>query len=84
MSASREWEEKHLTPRGWVQGSCRHDGRSDVQPMPPDAVLTVRKTVAIGTAYGAGTTNVTRTPRGGDAKVRERLLAQYGQPTFGV
>lgn len=42
MSASNEWFEHHLTPRGWVPGSRKLDfaGMTDV-PAPEDRVMTV-------------------------------------------
>ena len=43
MSATNEWTEWHLTPRGWERGSERQDfgGKKTVTP-PEDRVLTVR------------------------------------------
>lgn len=42
MSASDEWEDVHLTPSGWVDGSDKRDFAGVThRPVPPDAVLTV-------------------------------------------
>lgn len=42
MSASNEWTEWHLTPRGWEEGTCKTDFKlTEVSP-PEDRVLTTR------------------------------------------
>jgi hypothetical protein len=40
MLESREWAEWHLTPGGWVRGTCRNEGGTQVLPAPPDRVKT--------------------------------------------
>ena len=41
MSASHEWTEYHLTPRGWEQGSYQRDfAKRQDEPPPADRVLT--------------------------------------------
>jgi hypothetical protein len=43
MAASDEWQERHLTPRGWIDGSYRVDGQGRVEVEPPtDRMMTVR------------------------------------------
>ena len=42
MSASNEWTEWHLTPRGWVRGAEKEDFRKIEHDPPPDRVKTVR------------------------------------------
>ena len=43
MSASDEWQDRHLTPAGWVEGSYRVDGQGITWvENPSDCVLTVR------------------------------------------
>lgn len=43
MSASDEWQDRHLTPHGWVDGSYRVDGSGVTHvDVPPDRLLTVR------------------------------------------
>lgn len=43
MSLSKEYQEYHLTPRGWTEGSFKGDvlGGSIELPIPSDRVLTV-------------------------------------------
>jgi hypothetical protein len=43
MSLSKECQEFHLTPKGWVQGSFKGDalGGSNEVPIPADRVLTI-------------------------------------------
>jgi hypothetical protein len=43
MSASHEWSEWHLTPRGWERGSWKTDfGSIHHEDPPPDRVLTCK------------------------------------------
>jgi hypothetical protein len=84
MSVSDEWEELHLTPDGWRDGSYRHEPGDAVIVAPPaNDVLTVRRHVAA--VYG-GPSRVTedRTPRTDDMSQIEQLLLKYGAPVFGV
>lgn len=43
MSLSKEYQEYHLTPRGWILGTFKGDalGGSNKQPIPKDRVLTI-------------------------------------------
>lgn len=43
MSFSKESQEYHLTPKGWVLGSFKGDalGGSEERPIPKDRVLTI-------------------------------------------
>jgi hypothetical protein len=44
MSASNEWDEYHLTPKGWVRGTEKLDfGPLKEVPPPPDRYVTVRE-----------------------------------------
>jgi hypothetical protein len=53
MSASDEWTEYHLTPRGWEMGSDRVDGQGTTLKDPPaDRVVTVRWREYLGSVYG--------------------------------
>lgn len=40
MVESREWAEWHLTPQGWVRGTSRTEGGTQVLPAPLDRVKT--------------------------------------------
>lgn len=43
MSISKERQDYHLTPRGWIEGSFKGDafGGATEVPIPPDRVLTI-------------------------------------------
>ncbi|MFH0728114.1 MAG: hypothetical protein V2B19_17455 [Pseudomonadota bacterium] len=42
MSLSKEWQEYHLTPHGWIEGSFKGDfGSSTEVEKPKDCVLTI-------------------------------------------
>jgi hypothetical protein len=78
MAQRKEWQEYHLTLRGWVKGSCRDDfgHGEDIEP-PLDRVLTQRYVETVDfNQMGKGV----KTPSykyGNDAVV-EALLAQFG------
>lgn len=43
MSLSKEWFEHHLTPSGWIDGSCKKDIEGVTNTaIPNDRVLTLR------------------------------------------
>jgi hypothetical protein len=78
--ASNEWQEYHLTPRGWVSGSHREDsvGVTNVEA-PPDRVLTTRYTEYLGTMFGGkwkrDSEEMWRSP---DETSIEELLQKFG------
>lgn len=43
MSTSNEWEEWYLTPDGWVEGSHKEDGCSQVAVSEPSNILLFRR-----------------------------------------
>lgn len=53
MALSKESQDYHLTPRGWVEGTFQGDalGGSKVTDPPDDRVLTVRCYDALASAY---------------------------------
>lgn len=84
MAASDEWEEVHLTPKGWVNGSYKHDfGKRVEEPMPMDAVLTVRRHVYVGAIGADAKVTETETPLIEDKAKIEELRSKFGKPTFG-
>ncbi|WP_247538949.1 translation initiation factor 1 [Ralstonia pseudosolanacearum] len=85
MVASNEWEELHLTPAGWVDGSYRLDGgdRMDVDA-PADAVLTVRRRVYVASLMSGADIDQDETPRTKDTARIAALRQQFGEPPFGV
>lgn len=83
MAASDEWEEVHLTPKGWVDGSYKHDfGRRDEKPTPIDAVLTVRRNVYVGAIGADAKITENETPLIKDEKKIEELRSKFGKPIF--
>lgn len=78
MSTSNEWEEWHLTPAGWVEGSHREDGTGEtVADTPSDAVLSYRYMEW----YSGPRQKFAVVPmhRGNDEEEIARLSAKYGQ-----
>jgi len=84
MPNSEEWEEIHLTPKGWIAGSYRRTPWPAVEAAAPDArVLTVRRHVTA--VYGGPSRAVEdRTPQTQDMALIESLLTQFGNPEFNV
>lgn len=83
MSVSDEWEEVHLTPSGWVDGSYKHDfGKRVDVPVPKDAVLTILRHVTVGAIGASANVREEETPRTTDASLITELRAKYGKPTF--
>lgn len=79
MSASHEWNEWHLTPRGWEAGSSCVDfaGVTEVPP-PADRVLTKRHVEHLSSAFSKMDVYWEDTWRGPDEAAVAQLLAQYG------
>ena len=85
MALSDEWEEVHLTPGGWVDGSYKHDyGHRETRAKPADAVLTAYRRVTVGAMGARPEVNMDEIAHTSDKEIIERLKAQYGPPTFGV
>ena len=84
MAASDEWEEVHLTPNGWVDGSYKHDFGNRVEvPTPTDALLTIRRHVYVGAIGAEAKVTETETPRIEDTTKIAELRLKFGKPTFG-
>ncbi|WP_446744288.1 hypothetical protein [Silvibacterium acidisoli] len=79
MSASYEYQDYHLTPRGWENGSHREDGtgKTNVEP-PPDRVMTTRweETWNIGAKDIKKRLDVTW--KSDNKEAIESLIAQFG------
>ena len=85
MAASNEWEDMHLTPGGWVDGSFKADfAPVRERPVPQDAVLTITRRVKIASAYSAPDISETETKHTTDEALIESLREKFGKPTFGV
>jgi hypothetical protein len=84
MSTIEEWEEMHLTPEGWIDGSYRLAPGEQIElPRPATEVLTIRRHV-VATYGGASRVTEDRTPRTDDMPLIERLLQEFGAPVFKV
>ena len=78
MTASYEWTEYHLTPRGWESGSEKTDfGCRDVSP-PVDRVMSVRY-IQEHNGYSMGD-RFEETFRASDEITLEGLRRKFGQP----
>lgn len=84
MALSNEWEEVHLTPNGWVDGSYKHDsGARVVVDVPKDALLTVRRHVVVGAIGAMPDIEVSETPLSNDVALIAQLREKHGKPVFG-
>jgi hypothetical protein len=87
MSASNEWEIKHLTHNGWVGGGHRLDCGSRKDDVTPNGtVLSVRRHVTVGKLGAPSSMNVdeSETKYTNDQSVIDALILQDGEATFGV
>lgn len=80
--ASDEWQEWHLTPRGWEPGSHREDSiGTTILDAPSDRVLTTRYTEYLGTMFGGTwkrySEEIWRSPN--ETSIKD-LLQKYGSP----
>lgn len=85
MALSDEWEEVHLTPNGWVDGSYKHDGgREGTEAVPRDAVLTILRHVYVAAIGATAVSTETETRLIDDEERIAELRALHGRPTFSV
>ncbi|MGY8527582.1 translation initiation factor 1 [Paracidovorax citrulli] len=86
MALSSEWEEVHLTPSGWVDGSYKHDNSNGVSevPVPADAVLSVRRKVYVASTFSKPDISEEETVRSSNESLIAELKAKFGKPVFGV
>ena len=83
MSVSDEWEEVHLTPAGWIDGSYKHDfGKRVDVPVPKDTVLTVLRHVTVGAIGASAKVREKETALTTDASLIAELRAKHGKPNF--
>lgn len=81
MSASNEWWDFHLTPRGWEGGSSMVDGGkglTEVQP-PPDRVLTMRCSESVSDSHAPMYREWEEQWRSPDEQSIQALLAKHGK-----
>lgn len=79
MSASKEWTEWHLTPRGWEIGSERVDSAGITERVPPsDRVLTCQYREDLPSMYSKLDRATTELWRHADSARIQSLLEQFG------
>lgn len=82
MALSKEWEDEHLTPSGWVSGSYRHDHKREERAVPLGAVLTVRRHVEVAAVGAPLHVDVSETVLTDDEELVAELRKKFGNPKF--
>jgi len=80
MSASNEWTEWHLTPRGWKGGTEKIDveGIRETVPPPADRVLTCRYYETLPSTFSEWDRGVKQMWSTSDKKLIDELLEKFG------
>lgn len=79
MSASNEWTEWHLTPRGWERGTEQIDfGDPQVKETPTDRVLSFKYREYMGSMYSRTERTCAEIWRGSDETSIAGLLVKFG------
>ena len=79
MSASNEYTEWHLTPRGWTRGTERVDfSNTQYRDPPRDRVLSIKYYEFMSSGYSKMEKGVTELFRSEDSVEVERLLGIHG------
>ena len=78
MSASDEWTEWHLTPRGWERGTEHLDHGETKRDPPDDRMATVRIGDRYASAFSKCDHFTEHIWRSSDEKELGRLLSKYG------
>lgn len=82
MALSKEWEDEHLTPSGWVSGSYRHDHKREERPVPAGTVLTVRREVVVAAVGAPIDVDESETLHTDDKNLVAELRQKFGKPRF--
>lgn len=80
MSASNEWTEWHLTPRGWEEGDSKTDFAKFNKPAPSDRVETVEHREFLSSAFSQLEVTNRVIWKGDDLKLAAELRAKFGDP----
>lgn len=83
MSASNEWTEWHLTPRGWERGDWKVDGGSGSSRrglVPEDRVLTFAYREFMSSVYSPMDKGAEFIWQSDDKEKIKELRAKYGEP----
>ncbi|MGO6998285.1 hypothetical protein [Rhizobium leguminosarum] len=78
MSASNEWTEWHLTPRGWERGDEKTDFGRTSKPTPEDRVQTVEHREFLSSSYSKLDVTNDIIWNSGDEKLIAALRAKFG------
>lgn len=78
MSASNEWTEWHLTPRGWEEGTCKTDTALNEVTPPRDRFLTMKYQEFLSSTYSKADIGTKEIWRSSDGLAIENLLRQFG------
>jgi hypothetical protein len=78
MSASNEWTEWHITPRGWEEGTCKTDTALNEVTPPEDRVLTMKYCEFLSSRFSKADIGAEELWRGSDSSTTQSLLAQFG------
>jgi hypothetical protein len=80
MSASHEWTEYHLMPRGWEQGSWKIDfGDVHKKDPPPDRFLTCVYHEKLSSVFSKMNRYVDETWRSNDSAKLSELSKEFGE-----
>lgn len=79
MSASNEWTEYHLTPRGWETGTEKTDFAWDEKKRPADAVQTVKVKDYLSSVFSKMEHSRDVTWEHPDKQGVAKLLKQFGE-----
>lgn len=81
MSLSKECQEYHLTPRGWVEGSFQGDaiGGANKVETPDDRVLTVACYDELSSAFSKPYFHDQVLWQSGDKSLLEQLKTKFGE-----
>jgi hypothetical protein len=80
MSASNEWFDYHLTPRGWELGSSKTDfGRPVTKDPPSDRVISIHVTERLSSSFSKVDQTTTVTFQTDDTEALNDLIARFGE-----
>lgn len=80
MSASNEWTEWHLTPRGWEEGDSKTDFASKSEAAPADAVQTVKYREYLSSSFSKLEKTSEIEWSSDDKALIAELRAKFGEP----
>ncbi|QHG70168.1 hypothetical protein [Ensifer adhaerens] len=79
MSASNEWTEWHLTPRGWEEGDSKTDFAFNSKAAPADAVQTVKNREYLSSSFSKLEKTSEIQWSSDDKALIAELLAKFGE-----